>query len=64
MNTEEQIIQSLKDADRLEYGGKWLYWNTEWVVREHRYSQHGSTILYQGDSLLEALRMLLAEVGK
>lgn len=52
---------------RLEIGDKWLYWQVgipestfidAWVVRQHKYRAKGSTVLYCGQSLIEALRVL------
>ena len=43
----------------IEFEGRWLVWNgEEWVVREQPYRARSSVVLYRGDTLESALKML------
>ena len=64
----EQAMQAMKDFGnynlRITNANKWLVWMTfdkEWVVYEHRYRAKNSTVLYRGESLESALKVLLED---
>ena len=46
---------------RLCVSDRWLVWDNEWVVREHKYRARQSIALYSGDNLLEAISALKGE---
>ena len=56
-----EIEKFLKTSctSRLSVSDKWLYWDDfQWVVRSHYHGQYGSSVIYTGDDINEALKML------
>ena len=68
-----KILDALKSEGdvRLTNKGRWLYWQPDdiprcagdgkWVVRKQEYRKRNTTVSYFGQSLDEAVKVLLAE---
>ena len=58
MNIEDVLKADYPHA-RVSVGGRWLYWDGEWVVLEHKYGARDNTCHYRGESLQEAIAEVL-----
>ena len=55
--TLEELLK--EDNARVELRGRWLsWWDDEWVVQDHEYHARSNKVLYRGDYLDEAVRIL------
>ena len=65
--SEAELIELLKQVSYLEFqksGDRWLYWSKTlggWRVFRRRVYERRNTLLYQGEDLLAALKVLLNE---
>ena len=58
MNLEE-LLKLEEPNTRVDAGNKWLYWDYEWVVLEHKYAAKSNITRYKGESLDKAIEELL-----
>ena len=49
-------------GERVTCNSRWLVWDSEdnWVVREHIYGKHKTSVLYRGPDLAAAIQVLEA----
>jgi hypothetical protein len=61
-NIIEETMKSSDSDIRLSRGRKWMVWmNNNWIVFEHKYDAKKVITLYEGDSVREAIKVLMSD---
>jgi len=60
MSETKTLEEALKEGNnaRVLVGDKWLVWDDQWEVYQHKYGAHKVTCLYSGQNLDEAIETL------
>ena len=55
----QELIDFIKSEHaRIDFEGRWLVWDSQWTVYTKYPYHRWSTVLYEGDSLAEAVKVL------